>query len=230
MSTSSSKHSTGPVWKRSLAWLIVLAGLPVFILLAVAWTQLWLWLNAIISPHLSGFWADLVDTIVEDLQITAIATALISYFGGSVFAQLAEKVIYTRSGWRYFVVAGLSLILAVYLPASILTERFPFPLPFQPSTALLLNLFLALGCYGINLIISVFRMRRERKKMTQPPEHISRPTPWRGWRQPWGCPQRPSRRPSAGITAGAGPEKTGISACPPASSPPWRRGPSMPER
>lgn len=172
MSTSSSKHSTGPVWKRPLAWLIVLAGLPVFILLAVAWTQLWLWLNAIISPHLSGFWADLVDTIVEDLQITAIATALISYFGGSVFAQLAEKVIYTRSGWRYFVVAGLSLILAVYIPASILTERFPFPLPFQPSTALLLNLFLALGCYGINLILSVFRMRKERKRMTQPPEHI----------------------------------------------------------
>ena len=172
MSTSSSKHSTGPAWKRPLAWLIVLAGLPVFILLAAAWAQLWLWLNAKISPHLSGFWADLVDTVVDDLQITAIATALVSYLGGSLFAQLAEKVIYTRSGWRYFVIAGLSMILAVYIPASILTERFPFPLPFQPSVALLLNLFLALGCYGINLILGVFRMRKERERMTRPPEPI----------------------------------------------------------
>lgn len=172
MSTSSSKRSTSPFWKRPLAWLIVLAGLPVFILLAVAWAQLWIWLNAKIFPHLSGFWADLVETLVDELQITAIATAIVSYLGGSLFAMLAEKLICTRSGWRYFIIAGLSLILAVYIPGSILMERFPFPLPFQPSVALLLNLFLALGCYGVNLILSVFRMRRERKKKTQPPEHI----------------------------------------------------------
>lgn len=167
--TATQKHASG----RMAAWLIVLAGIPVLILLTEAWCRLCIWLLSLIKPHLSGFWADLFDDTVDGLGIVPIATAAIMWLSGAWFAKRAEKLIPTRRGLRYFVAAGCSFVLAGLCLYWLLRARLPFRLPFEPNANVMINVILALGVYGTAMIRAVFAMRKERKKLAQPPEHIT---------------------------------------------------------
>ena len=79
--------------RRITAWLIVLAGIPVLILLTEAWCRLCSWLLSLIKPHLSEFWESLLGDFVGELGIPALVTAVIMWMSGSWFAERAEKTI-----------------------------------------------------------------------------------------------------------------------------------------
>lgn len=159
--------------RRPLAWLTVLAGIPVLILLTVAWVHLCIWLLSLIRHHLSGFLEDLLGDIAGELSITSIATAVIISLSGTTFAKMAEKLYPTRRGWRYFFVAACSFVLAGLFAYWLIQERLPFRLPYQPDAVVMFNVILALCIYGVSVIRAVFSMRAKREELSRPPEHIT---------------------------------------------------------
>ena len=172
MPSSTSSRSPGAAGKRITAFLILMAGLPVFIGLALAWSHLYFWLESLIQPHLLGFWADLVDGVADDLGIAALATAVISYLGAGWFSNRAEKRIPTRWGLRYLTAGACGLALAVLCLIWLLRGRLPFRLPYTPNATVMINLIAALGIYALGMVQGVLDLRKARKKQSQPTEHI----------------------------------------------------------
>ena len=157
MRNKSTPEKTPGAGNRPLAWLILLAGIPVFIALSLGWAELYFRVKSLVSSHLSGFMSDTLEGFIGDVGIPALATALVLYFGAGFFAERAEYQCRTRRGWRYLGLTVLGFVLAF------LALVGQLPLPYKPEPSVVYNVCLGLGIYGLCMGKTFWKIRVNRK-------------------------------------------------------------------